>query len=115
MPELIKVYIKQVLIGFGLSAVFVASLLYGNVANLRHLVIHTDVGTLAVFLLWLFNGIVLAGVQFAVHIMTMNDDDDDDGPGGGLRERFVQRELIPVRVEATSRPTNNTRYTRPRG
>ena len=74
MPELIKLYVRQSAIGFVLAAVFVAGLLIFDVANLRHLVTHSDVGVLAVFLLWLFNGIVFAGVQFGIAVMSMKDD-----------------------------------------
>ena len=98
MPDLIKIYIRQCAIGFGLSAVFVGLLLYLNVANLWHLVTHTDVGILAVFLMWLFNGIVFAGVQFGIRIMTMRYDDaeDDDDHRG----RPVV--LVPVPVPAAA-------------
>ena len=34
MPELIKLYIRHSLIGFGISAIFVGLLLYFNVMNL---------------------------------------------------------------------------------
>lgn len=104
MPDLIKMYIRQTVIGFVLSAVFVALLLYLNVVNLWHLVTHTDVGLLAVFLLWLFNGIVFAGVQFGISIMLMkydDDDDDDDHRGRPIG-------LTPIRVEATA-PRHNSR------
>jgi hypothetical protein len=94
MPDLIKMYIRQSIIGFGLSAVFVALLLYFNVVNLWHLVTHTDVGPLAVFLLWLFNGIVFAGVQFGISIMLMADSNDDDDHRG----RPIG--LTPLRAEA---------------
>ena len=66
MPQLIKVYIRQVAIGFVIAACFVALLLAANVANLWHLVSNVRGGWLAVLLLWLFNGIVFAGVQFAL-------------------------------------------------
>lgn len=56
MPKLVKLYITQTLIGFAIAAAFVGVLLYLNVANLWHLVTHSDVGVLAVFLLWLFHG-----------------------------------------------------------
>ena len=97
MPALVRLYIRQVAIGFGLSAVFVAVLLYGNVANLWHLVTHTDAGALAVFLLWLFNGIVFASVQFGIAIMRMAR--DDGGPKGGTTPRIPPRP-VPVRAEA---------------
>lgn len=78
MPKLVKLYIMECVIGLIASAAFVALLLWLNVANLWHLMTHSDVGLLAVFLLWLFNGIVFSGVQFGVTIMLMGDKDDDD-------------------------------------
>jgi hypothetical protein len=104
MPDLIKMYIRQTAIGFVLSAVFVTLLLYFNVVNLWHLVTHTDVGILAVFLLWLFNGIVFAGVQFGISIMLMKYDDDDDDDDHRGRPII----LTPIRVEATA-PRGNMR------
>ena len=95
MPDLVKMYIRHCAIGFGISAAFVASLLYLNVANLWYLVTHTDAGLLAVFLLWLFNGIVFAGVQFGIAIMLLKPDDDP-------QDRPPSR-LEPVRVEAEAR------------
>ncbi len=92
MPKLIRMYIINVAIGFGIAALFVGMLLWFNVANLWHLVAHSDSGLLAVFILWLANGIVFAGVQFAIAVMRMKDD-DDDGPRGGRK--------IPIRVDTT--------------
>ncbi|MDZ7708940.1 MAG: hypothetical protein U5K36_01550 [Roseovarius sp.] len=68
-PKLIRLYITHVLIGYAIAAAFVAMLLYFNVANLwhpRHP--HPDAGLLAVFILWLSNGFVFAGVQFAIAV-----------------------------------------------
>ena len=42
MPKLIKLYITQVAIGFGIAGVFVALLLWFNIANLWYLVSHTS-------------------------------------------------------------------------
>lgn len=106
MPKLIRLYITQVAIGFGISAAFVAMLLWFNVANLWHLVTHTDQGVLAVVILWFANGVVFAGVQFGISVMRMQDR-DDDGPRGGHRQHVMQREYvaIPVRVnEGPKRP-----------
>ncbi len=101
MPKLIRMYIINVVIGFGIAAGFVAMLLYFNIANLWHLVSHSDKGWLAVLVLWFANGIVFAGVQFAIAVMKMKDD-DDDGPGGGLRQHVARPEpqVVPVRVSA---------------
>ncbi len=81
MPKLVRLYIRQVIIGFLLSAAFVGLLLGFNVANLRHLVGHTAGGAIAVVMLWVFNGIVFAGVQFGISIMRMTRDEDDIGRG----------------------------------
>ena len=100
MPALVKLYIRQVLIGFLLSAVFVAGLLYADVANLRHLVSATDAGPLAVFLLWLFNGIVFAGVQFGIAIMRMGRDEDRGSGGTRPAVPVLRPALAPVGSEA---------------
>ncbi|WP_417726062.1 hypothetical protein [Roseovarius sp.] len=100
MPKLVRLYITHVAIGFGIAGAFVAMLLWFNIANLWHLVTHSDKGILAVIILWVANGIVFAGVQFAIAVMRMKDDDDDE-PRGGHRQQIMQREYmaIPVRVD----------------
>ena len=75
MPKLIRLYITQVAIGFALAGVFVGMLLWFDIANLWHLVTHSDKGVLAVVVLWFANGIVFAGVQFAIAVMRMKDDE----------------------------------------
>lgn len=97
MPPLIRLYIFNVLIGFALSAVFVAALLWFNVANLWHLISSSDMGIIAVTMLFVFNGIVFAGVQAAIAIMRLGD--ADVPPSGGKRQRLF-RDPAPVRVVA---------------
>ena len=99
MPKLIRAYILQVVIGFSLSAVFVATLLYYNVANLWHLVSHSDAGVLAVVMLWVFNGIVFAGVQFGIFIMRQAEDDDQTGG----KRALTRLEPIPVEAAQNNR------------
>ncbi|MGB7317122.1 MAG: hypothetical protein WBC85_04060 [Planktotalea sp.] len=101
MPRLIRMYITQVIVGFVISAVFVGALMWFNIMNLWHLVTHSSDGVLAVFLLWLFNGIVFAGVQFSIRIMRMKDDDDDE-PRGGTKVRVDYNR--PVRVKVAAKP-----------
>jgi hypothetical protein len=104
MPKLIRLYITQAAIGFGLAGVFVAMLLWFNIANLWHLVTHSDMGFLAVLVLWVSNGVVFGGVQFAISVMRMKDDDDDEPRGGPRRPiRVDTSRMIPVRVAAKSR------------
>ncbi|WP_158964813.1 hypothetical protein [Chachezhania sediminis] len=101
MPELIKLYIRSVAIGFGIAAVFVGVLLWSGLGGLGDLVAGSSAGWLAVFMLWFMNGIVFAGVQFAYRIMSMAQ--RDDTPRGGMKIMDLQ----PVRVEATARKQNN--------
>ncbi len=99
MPKLVRLYIRHVLIGFGISAAVVSGLLYLNVANLWHLVSTSDMGWIAVLMLFVFNGIVFASVQFSIVIMRMAQ---DDPPAGGPKKRvgpMVGIVPIPVRVE----------------
>lgn len=100
MPKLIRMYIVNVAIGFAIAAVFVGMLLWFNIANLWHLVSHSDKGILAVVLLWVSHGIIFAGVQFGIAVMRLKDDDDDDGPGGGLGQHVMQRDHMPIPVRA---------------
>lgn len=94
MPQLIRLYIRNVLIGFGIAAVFVALLLWFDVAGLWGLTANSSDGPLAIFLLWFMHGIVFAGVQFAWAIMALAKK-PDSGPRRGLP---VLRDLQPVRV-----------------
>lgn len=75
MPRLIRLYIRQCLLGLAVGIAFSMMLVAFNVANLGHLVINVDGGWLAFALLSLFNGLVFAGVQFGITIMRMNDDE----------------------------------------
>lgn len=108
MPRLVRLYITQVLIGFLLSAIFVSALLYMNIGNLWHLVTHTSGGLIAVIMLWIFNGIVFAGVQFSISIMRMQR--KETPPGGGKRDRILPAPqmamdmvAIPVKAERAKR------------
>jgi len=93
-PDLMRLYIRHCAVGFALSAIFVGLILWYDVVGLRGLVLGSDVGWMAVFLLWFFNGTVFGSVQFAIVIMSQADDEDDDGPKGG--------KMIPIPVAAQS-------------
>lgn len=97
MPKLIRLYITSVALGFALSAVFLGLLIWQNVAGLRHLVLETASGVVAAIMLFVMNGIIFAGVQFAIAIMRLADD-DDTGPKGGLRAPLALRPLpVPIK------------------
>jgi len=93
MPKLIKLYILHVLIGFAIAAGFVAMLLWFNVMNLWHLISTSDVGILAVVILWFAHGIVFAGVQFAWAVMGLAE---KPGGGSGGKRQGVALRPVPV-------------------
>lgn len=97
MPELVRLYIRQCLIGFAMAGVFVGLLVGFDVAGLRGLVMATQGGYLALFLLFFFNGLVFAGVQFGMTIMRMARDDGDDG--GGKRDALPLGAEVPVKIK----------------
>ncbi len=99
MPKLVRLYIVNVLIGFGLALGFVSALVWLDVANLRHLILETEKGYLAFGLLVLSNGVVFAGAQFAIAVMRLAD--NDDTPRGG--RRAPRPTMTPIRVEAAAR------------
>ncbi|MGX9354794.1 hypothetical protein ACS3SW_06420 [Roseobacteraceae bacterium S113] len=84
MPKLIKLYIVQCAIGFGLSAIFTTILLYLNIGNLWGLASRDPLGWLAVAMIWIFNGTVFGAVQFAIAIMNLREDGPQE-PRGGTR------------------------------
>jgi hypothetical protein len=98
MPRLIRLYIVQCFRGFLIAAAFVVGLLWFDVARLGDLVVQSEDGILAVFLMWAHLGLIFAAVQFAISVMSLAgtdpdddrpDDDrpDDDRPGGGAVRR----------------------------
>ena len=98
MPKLVRLYIISVAIGFAISAAFVAGLVALDVAGLRHLILETEMGWLAGLMMFMFNGIVFAGVQFAIRIMSMAE--REGGPRGGNRAPVATTR--PARAAATA-------------
>ena len=97
LPPLVRLYMRQVAIGFALAAVFVGLLLGLDVARLRSLVMATQGGWMAVFLLFFFNGLVFAGVQFGISIMRMAAPEGGDDQGG---RRAPEGLAPPARMQA---------------
>lgn len=97
MPALVRLYIQSVALGFVLSTVFTAGLLWLDVAGIGHLILSSDIGWVAVAMLVVFNGIVFSAVQFAFRVMAMAEPGDDPTGGRGVREP------VPVRVPVKTR------------
>lgn len=106
MPKLIALYIRSVAIGFGLSLAFLGLLLWQDIAGLRHLILESDMGLVAAAMVFVFQGIIFAGVQFGIAVMSLAD--PDAPPTGGLRDRLMPdlggqipgAQLVPVKVSA---------------
>lgn len=99
MPRLVRLYIINVLIGFALATLFTGLLVWLDVGHLRHLVLETPKGWLAGGMLVFFNGIVFAGVQFGIVIMTMPFDGQ---PPRGKRHPIRAAILAPLAIRAAS-------------
>lgn len=100
MPDLVRLYIRHCLIGFAIAAVFTGGLIWMNIANLGHLVFAVNGGWLAAFLLFFFNGLLFASVQFAIAVMGMAEADEGSGgtaPRLPLADAFGPE---PVRIPA---------------
>ena len=94
MPELIRLYLRNIAMGAGLGVLFTGALIGLNVANLRHLVLSTHGGYVAVVLLAAFNTLVFAGVQFGIAVMRMAT--DTRPPSGGRRTPALPQLGAPV-------------------
>ncbi|WP_099827624.1 hypothetical protein [Oceaniglobus indicus] len=96
MPPIFRFYIRNCAIGFFWAAIFVALVLWFNVAGLWHLVSGSDIGWLALFLLFFFNGLVFAGAQCGVAVMLMTEP-EDKGPRGG-HAQAASPSVVPVTI-----------------
>ena len=101
MPELVRLYIRSVGLGFAISALFTGGLVWWDVAGVGHLILGSDIGWVAALMMVVFNGIVFSAVQFAFRIMAMAEDDEGPKGGHGAREPV----LVPVPVHVKARPS----------
>ena len=103
MPELVRLYIRSVAIGFAISIVFAALLIWRDVMGIGHLIMGSNVGWIAVLMLVVFNGIIFAAVQFGLRVMMMAEDDEGPKDGHKLRATRAVPTTIPAVVPARSR------------
>lgn len=102
MPEHIRFILRHAAIGAVIAFAFVAMLLGFNLANLRHLVLNSADGVLAVVMLYIFCTITFGSAQIGYRIMTLSDDDKGDQ---GRHDRAFTPEMqpIPVRIREDKR------------
>lgn len=98
MPELVRLYIQSVALGFAIAAGFTGGLLWLDVAGIGHLVMASDIGWIAAGMLVVFNGIVFSAVQFAYRIMGMAENDGGSTGGRGAREPVLVPVAVPIRA-----------------
>ena len=100
MPTMVRVYIRSVLTGVVLACCFVGALIALDIAHLRHLILTSDIGWLAVLLLVAFNTIVFGGVQFALAIMGQAE----TPPSRGMKKPVPTQRPVALSAVLTSRP-----------
>lgn len=98
LPRLIRLYIFNCLIGFALAGCFTGLILWLNVANIGYLVTHVAGGWLAALVFFVLNGIVFAGVQTGIVIMSMDYPGQPKDKGG--RPQRPRARLTPLRAQA---------------
>ncbi|MCS0494066.1 hypothetical protein NVS89_03080 [Ancylobacter sp. MQZ15Z-1] len=94
MPQLVRFLIRHAVIGIGVAALFVGTLLLLDVARLGTLVWESPSGFVAVAALTAALGVTFGSVQMGFAVMLLGQ--EADGPGGGT-PRTVLRP-VPVRV-----------------
>ena len=98
LPELVRLYLRNIAVGFLLALVFTGLLLALDVAHLRHLTLETRGGWLGIVMLVVFNTIVFAGVQFAIAVMRMAEPGDPPRRGNRAPVVRAQPRAVPVPV-----------------
>lgn len=74
MSQPARFFVKHILIGFAIAALFVAMLIYFNVSGLRTLLAKEDLWPVAVLILWFGNGSVFGALQVAYAVMALAED-----------------------------------------
>lgn len=82
MPNHIRFLFRHAIYGAVAACVFVALLMYFNVANLWHLVTHSPSGFLALGVMTAFFIITFSSVQIGIAVMGLQERDDSDTSGG---------------------------------
>ncbi|MBW6399609.1 hypothetical protein KPL78_17250 [Roseomonas sp. HJA6] len=98
IPVAVRFMIMHGLIGFGLSALFVAAVLWADPGGVGRLILKHG-GVPVVAMLWFFSGLTFGSVQIGAAIMLR---DGRDEPPRGRRLR-LQAIPVPVTVPARAR------------
>ena len=98
MPELLKFLFRHAMIGVGIATVATTAILYFDFGQIGSLASTSDVGAVAVLLLWFMLGLTYASVQmgFAVMIGLSEDKDESGGSPKRVPHPALQLALAPV-------------------
>ena len=104
MPKLVRYLLHHALLGFILAVVAVALMMSVDFAGLRTLIMASDVGGLALFMLTFFLGLTLASVQMGMAIAILNVDDPHSGRGRPRRGWINPLAMLAATVVQRPRP-----------
>ncbi|MEM9319010.1 MAG: hypothetical protein AAGA70_08370 [Pseudomonadota bacterium] len=77
MPAHIRFLLRHAATGFVIALAFTALILWTDLAGIRHLVLNTSEGPLALSVFVVFCTITFGAVQMGIRIMTLGNDDGD--------------------------------------
>lgn len=95
MPPFLLFLLRHALIGFGISALFVAGVVWADPSGVGTLLLSSREHPLPLALLWFFSGLTFGGVQMAAAIMLPREEAPRPPRGG---------RLVPVPVPVRRRP-----------
>lgn len=105
MPSHIRFLLKHAALGGAAGVLFVGLLLAFDIVGLRHLVMNTSEGFIALAVMTVFFVITFGSVQMGRAIMSLGR--DETPPSGG--HRAPEGQLIPIRVERAPHPADRHR------
>lgn len=101
VPVAVRFMVLHGLVGFGLSALFVAAVLWADPGGVGSLILRHG-GLPVIVLLWFFSGLTFGSVQIGTAVMLQ--DGRDDAPRGGRRFRLpAAMRLAPAVAPARAR------------
>ena len=108
MPKLVSFLLRHAAFGFMLAILAVGLMMIGDFAALRTLIMASDVGWLALFMLTFFLGLTLASVQMGVAIVLL-----DESPGNDGRPRRSRAWLVAMLAKPVPAAASRGRRPRP--
>lgn len=94
MPPLVRFMLMHAAVGFAIAFVFVGVILAVDLSGLRSLMLGSDYGLLALFMLTFFSGLTFASVQMGLAVMMLSDDEAATPPGARLLARLWRATLL---------------------